>query len=90
MVVANLSARQALDLYFLETRAKILDLAALLDRFQRGEGFEQLAADPRWQQIQQALQLLCCATNHKAEQVQLIFSQPYEPDWPRPQPRFQS
>lgn len=88
MALPALKATQALDMYFLETRAKLLELAALLDRYQRGEGAEQLNSDPRWQQIQQALAVLTSAQPHKAEQVQMIFSLPYDPTWPRPQPRF--
>jgi len=88
MGLAKLSAQRALDLYFLETRAKLLDLAALLDRFQRGEGAECLHQDRRWEQIRAALAVLNSEEPDKAERIQMIFSQAYDPAWPRPQPRL--
>ncbi|MCS7020501.1 MAG: hypothetical protein NZ703_03645 [Gemmataceae bacterium] len=88
MGFASLTAQRAFELYFLETRAKLLDLAALLDRFERSADADQLTNDPRWQQIRQALNVLNSDSLDKAEQIQMIFSQPYDPEWPRPQPRF--
>jgi hypothetical protein len=65
---------------FLEVRAKILELAAALDRLQRAEG--SLEGDPRVARIQNALDTLrASATNGRAEDVQLIFSLPYDDDW---------
>lgn len=81
-----LPAPRVLDMFFLEARSKLLDLAATLDRLDRGEG--AAAADPRVERIRQALLTLLETEPGRAERVQQIFSLAYDPDWPRPQPRF--
>jgi len=79
-------APRVLDMFFLEARSKLLDLAATLDRLDRGEG--AAAADPRVERIRQALLTLLKTESGRAERVQQIFSLAYDPEWPRPQPRF--
>jgi hypothetical protein len=80
-----LSAPDLLTRDFLEVRAKILELAACLDRFQRAEG--SLAGDPRMRRIQDGLAVLQGAAQlesaepNRAEQVQQIFSLPYDDGW---------
>lgn len=75
-----LPAPQTLNREFLEIRAKILELAASLDRLDRGEG--DVDADPRMKLVRGGLQIL---TDHadadRAERLQLLFSQPYEDGW---------
>ncbi len=78
-------ATQSLDMFFLETRCKILEIAAALDRLDRGAG--SVADDPRMARIRQALQTLMRAEDGRAEEVQRIFSLPYDPAWPKPQPK---
>ena len=82
-----LAADQALAAYFLEARSKILDLAAILDRVQRGDGATQTAADPRLERIARALQILSADTGGKAEAVQRVFSLEYDSGWKIPEPR---
>jgi hypothetical protein len=48
MTLSNLSAQEVLNRYFLELRCKLLDIAAILDRMDRGG---PLPADPRLEQI---------------------------------------
>jgi hypothetical protein len=72
-------------MFFLETRCKILEIAAALDRLDRGAG--SVADDPRMARIRQALQTLMRAEDGRAEEVQRIFSLPYDPAWPKPQPK---
>lgn len=81
-----LPAARALDMFFLDARSRLLDLAATLDRLDRGDG--SAAADPRLERIRQALLTLLEAGPGRAERVQQLFSLAYDPDWPRPQPRF--
>jgi hypothetical protein len=81
-----LPAARALDMFFLDARSRLLDLAATLDRLDRGTG--STAGDPRLDRIRQALLALLEAGPGRAERVQQIFSLAYDPDWPRPQPRF--
>jgi hypothetical protein len=82
-----LPATKALDAYFLEARAKLLDLAAALDRIGRGAGAAGVADDPRLAKIRQALEVLGDESGGRAERVQKIFSLDYDPAWERPQPR---
>ena len=79
-------AGRVLDMFFLEARSKLLDLAATLDRLDRGDG--SAAADSRLEKVRQALLTLLENGPGRAERVQRIFSLDYDPDWPRPQPRL--
>jgi hypothetical protein len=81
-----LSSRTALDAYFLDARCKLLDLAAILDRIDRGGGSE-VQKDPRLANIRQALEVLRDVSAGRAEQIQRIFSLDYDPSWERPKPR---
>ena len=83
-----LPATRALDQFFLDARARLLDLAATLDRIGRGSGAEAALSDPRLARIRQALDVLLGDEPGKAEQVQKLFSLDYNPDWKVPQPRF--
>jgi hypothetical protein len=81
------TASQALDTYFLEARAKVLDLAAILDRIGRGSGASELQQDPRLTRLRQALEVLLDPSGGRAERIQKIFSLDYQPNWERPRPR---
>jgi hypothetical protein len=83
-----LPAARALDQYFLEARCRLLDLAAILDRVRRGEHAESVASDSRSAKIDNALEVLLSEAANKAELIQQIFSQEYDPNWKRPKPRF--
>lgn len=74
-----LSIHEILDREFLSTRAKILEIAASLDRVCRAEA--GVPADPRWSQLQAALELVVEHRHDRAEQVQLLFSRPYDANW---------
>ena len=73
------TAREMFDVEFLSVRAKLLEVAASLDRIDRCEG--SLANDARRTQVQAAIQVLLRPEDDRAEQIQLIFSRPYEHDW---------
>jgi hypothetical protein len=66
-----MTRRQLLDLYFMEARAKLIDLAAFLDRVDRGEG----EADFRLAAFQSALSELGSAPD-RAKRVLLSLSDP--------------
>ena len=72
-------ARDVLDREFLEMRAKILQLAASLDRMHRGEG--SVTSDPRIKDIHEAIGILTSAGGDRAERVQLLFSRAYDEGW---------
>jgi hypothetical protein len=74
-----MNAADTLNREFLEVRAKILEIAAALDRLDRAEG--NVGDDPRLGRIQQGLARLQSDQPDRAEQIQLIFSLPYDQDW---------
>jgi hypothetical protein len=82
-----LPANKALDSYFLDARARLLDLAAILDRIGRGSGAAGATGDPRLARIREALGVLADESGGRAERVQKLFSLDYDPAWERPQPR---
>lgn len=75
----TLEAPEILNRVFLETRSRLLEVAASLDRLDRADG--SVAKDPRMARIRQALQLLEGDQPDKAEQLQMIFSLPYDDQW---------
>jgi hypothetical protein len=84
-----LTAPKAIDNYFLEARSKLLDLAAILDRINRGqESGKVLADDPRIEKIRTALEVLHDQSGGRAERIQQIFSLEYDPNWDKPKPRY--
>ena len=60
------------DLYFLEARSKVIDLAAFLDRVRRADG----EPDFRYDALQQALRELLRDEGDCARRVLLSFSDP--------------
>jgi hypothetical protein len=79
MLATPMAAQAVLDREFLEVRAKLLELAAMFDRLDRGGGASP--DDRRLQLVRQGLKVLLDETGDRAEQIQLIFSRPYDDDW---------
>jgi hypothetical protein len=75
----SLTAPEVLNREFLEIRCKILDLAAAFDRLERAEG--SVADDARLARLREALQVVRDGGGDRAEQVQMVFSRPYEESW---------
>jgi len=67
-----MTRQQVLDLYFMEARAKLIDLGAFMDRVERATGAE----DFRMNAFQQALAELSKDEPHKAKRVLLSLSDP--------------
>jgi hypothetical protein len=87
--VNPLPAPKALESFFLEARCKLLDVAAILDRINRGrDSGEALARDPRLEKIRKALEVLHDQSGGRAERIQQIFSLDYDPSWDKPKPRY--
>jgi hypothetical protein len=82
-----LPAPKALDNFFFEARSKLLDLAAFLDRINRGRDASAVSNDPRLDKIRRALEVLHDLSGGRAERIQQIFSLEYDPQWDKPQPR---
>lgn len=79
-----LPAAKALDNFFFEARAKLLDLAAFLDRINRGRDAAATGGDPRLEKIRRALEVLQDQSGGRAERIQQIFSLEYDGGWERP------
>jgi hypothetical protein len=67
-----MTREQVIDLYFMEARAKLIDLAAFLDRVDRAPGMD----DFRMAAFRQALQRLPGSAPDRAKSVLLSLSDP--------------
>lgn len=81
MMTKTRSTNEVFEQEFLPIRAKLLEVAASLDRLDRATG--SLEAEAKRRQIQVAIQVLLGPEDDRAEQIQLIFSRPFEDDWRR-------
>ena len=69
------TGRDYLESQFLEMRARILSLAADLDRIERSPGGPALLeSDPRIQTLRRGLKLVLDERGNRAEQIQMLFS----------------
>jgi hypothetical protein len=68
------SGRELLEEYFVENRYRVLDVAAFLDRIDRGdpEGRE----DFRMRAFREALEVLRDGSESRVDRIQMIFSDP--------------
>jgi len=83
-----MTAQAILDVYFLEARSRLLDVAGILDRIDASSNAQDVRDDARLKKIAQALELLKSSkTTTRAEQIQLLFSLEYDAQWPKPEPR---
>ena len=73
------TAQQVLEREYLPMRAKILEIAASLDRIQRAE--DKRSDTSQLQQIRTAIDTLLQQEPGRAERVQLLFSRSYEQNW---------
>lgn len=67
-----MTRQQVLDLYFMDARHKLIDLAAFLDRVERHEG----EGDFRYEAFRQAAEVLLSGESNKAAAVLNVFSDP--------------
>ncbi len=74
-----MAAPDVLDREFLGVRARLIDVAAALDRIGRADG--EVADDPRLDKIRQSLEILRSEAPNRAEKLQSVFSLPYEETW---------
>ena len=80
-----LDAAALLDRLFLEIRARLLEVAAALDRIERADGAEAARQDLRLEQIAEAVEILNSDGFDRAERIQMLFSDPYVAGWTRKQ-----
>jgi hypothetical protein len=74
-------ATEVLDHDFLETRCKIMEIAAVLDRIDRAPARHGEHPDERLGQLRRALDALIVPGPGRAETIQRIFSLEYDPSW---------
>ena len=74
-----LPAEQVLQQEFLLARARILELAATLDRIERAQG--DVNSHPQMQLLRRGFEVLTGEEPERAQQVQLLFSREYATDW---------
>ena len=67
-----MTRQQILDLYFLDARHKLIEIAAFMDRVERANGEE----DFRMKNFRDALNELSKGKTYRAEKVLLSFSDP--------------
>ncbi|MGB0596860.1 MAG: hypothetical protein ACPGLY_09225 [Rubripirellula sp.] len=78
------TASQILENEFLEVRAKLLEVAATLDRIDRSVAESSplnAAAQSSRNQIDSAIRILLEENSGRAERLQRFFSREYEKDW---------
>ena len=80
-MTTTLTAREQLDRGYLELRCRVLDLAAGLDRVERGADGGAVRADDRLRRVAEAMKLITDGKPDRAERVQKLFSLPYDANW---------
>lgn len=77
------TAQSVLDRHYLEIRCELLNLAASLDRIDHADGAEATHNDERMKLIAEGLKIVSGDGPNRAEQLQLLFSDPYVESWNR-------
>lgn len=73
---SRLSPKEIADLYFLDARHKLIEIAAFLDRVERAGAASAEGADYRVESLKRALKVIAGDTPDKAKAVQMMFSDP--------------
>jgi len=76
--MTKMNSNEVFNREFLEIRAKILEIAASLDRIERAEG---ACDDSRMQLIDDGIKLIAKDGTDRAEKVQMLFSREYADNW---------
>jgi len=78
-ITAERSAQQIVAEDFMIARARIVELAATLDRIERATG--DVDDSKNMQLLMQGMHILCDDEVEKAKRVQLLMSRQYDPQW---------
>ena len=78
-ITAERSAQQIVAEDFMIARARIVELAATLDRNERATG--DVVDSKNMQLLMQGMHILCDDEVEKAKRVQLLMSRQYDPQW---------
>jgi hypothetical protein len=71
-----MNALEILELYFIENRARLLDIASFLDRIDRYEGAEEARMDYRYTAFMRAVEMLKSIPAGRTAVIQTLFSDP--------------
>jgi len=77
--IVERTAEQIIADEFMIARAKIVELAATLDRIERAKG--DVEDHKNMQLLVQGMHILCDDEVEKAKRVQLLMSRHYDPKW---------
>jgi hypothetical protein len=72
----SLSSKELLDRYFLENRARLLEIAAFLDRLDRGADGDAARQDYRYRAFLHGLDRLRQGEGGRTRDLQILFSDP--------------
>ena len=70
------SARELLDLCFLDMRSALLETASALDRMERAAGGDAIAADPRVGLLMRAMEIIARERGNRVERILTALSDP--------------
>ena len=68
------AARETLDIYFLEMRARLIEIGAALDRIDRSQRPEEVTGDPRLAFVRDALAVLQSGGGQRARRIEELYS----------------
>jgi hypothetical protein len=71
-----MQAKDILDLYFIENRSRLLDLASFLDRIDRYEAAEKAKTDYRYKALIKTIGLLLETSPERTKAIQVALSDP--------------
>ena len=74
MLKCPMSAKEVLDTYFLDNRARLLEIAAFLDRIDRTEDPNAGKVDYRYKALKKALKILVDGEESRTKALQMSFS----------------
>jgi len=69
------SAKELLDMYFLDMRSALLETAAAMDRVERAEGGNEIASDPRVQKLFKSFDIIKNNKGSRSEDFLKLFSE---------------
>lgn len=73
---SSMNALDILELYFIENRARLLDIASFLDRVDRYPGAEEARNDFRYRSLLKAVELLTSGSPGRTAAIQTSLSDP--------------
>ena len=73
---SQMSAKEALELYFLDNRARLLEIASFLDRIDRYSDGQLAKEDFRYKSFLKAIKIIVDSDKDRTKRIQQILSDP--------------